>query len=53
MLEPTKQEWFMRSPVVLAIGVAALSPVFAAALIGTGVPAKAATAVNDVALGDS
>ena len=43
----------MRSPRVLAIGVAALSTVFAAALTGTGIPAKAATAVNYVALGDS
>ena len=43
----------MRSPRVLAIGVAALSTVFAAALIGTGTPARAATPVNYVALGDS
>jgi lysophospholipase L1-like esterase len=43
----------MRSPCVLAIGAAALTTALAAALIGTGIPAKAATAVNYVALGDS
>src|SRR5690242_18081032 len=46
-------EWLMRSPRVLAIGVTALATALGAALIGTGIPAKAATAVNYVALGDS
>lgn len=39
----------MRSPRVLAISATA----FAAVLIGTGIPAKAATTVHCVALGDS
>jgi len=42
----------MRPPRVLAIGTAALTA-FAAALIGTVIPANAATAVHYVALGDS
>ena len=43
----------MRSPRVLAISVTALMTACAAALIGTGAPAHAATTVNYVALGDS
>jgi lysophospholipase L1-like esterase len=43
----------MRSPRVLAVGVTALSTACAAALIGGAMPAKAAAAVNYVALGDS
>jgi lysophospholipase L1-like esterase len=42
----------MRPPRVLAIGVIALSTVFATALIGRGISA-AATTINYVALGDS
>lgn len=43
----------MRSPRILAIGVTALTTAFAAALVGTQLPASAATTVNYVALGDS
>ena len=43
----------MRSPRVLAVGVTALTTTCAAAVIGGAIPAKAATAVNYVALGDS
>jgi lysophospholipase L1-like esterase len=43
----------MRSSRILAIGIAALTLGLAAAITGTGIPAKAATSVRYVALGDS
>src|SRR5215468_915112 len=43
----------MRPPRVLAIGVAALTTALAAALLGSAIPANAATSVHYVALGDS
>ncbi len=43
----------MRSSRILAIGVAALTLGLAAAITGTGTPAKAASSVRYVALGDS
>jgi lysophospholipase L1-like esterase len=43
----------MRSPRIPAIGVAVITVAFAAAITGAGTPAKAASSVNYVALGDS
>jgi lysophospholipase L1-like esterase len=43
----------MRSSRILAIGVAALTLGLAAAITGTGIPAKAVSSVRYVALGDS
>jgi lysophospholipase L1-like esterase len=43
----------MRSPRILAIGVGAFTVALAAAITGTGTPAKAASSVHYVALGDS
>ena len=43
----------MRSSRILAIGVPALTLGLAAAITGTGTPAKAASSVRYVALGDS
>jgi lysophospholipase L1-like esterase len=43
----------MRSSRILAIGITALTMGLAAAITGTATPAKATTAVNYVALGDS
>jgi lysophospholipase L1-like esterase len=43
----------MRSSGILSIGVLALTTALATAVTGTGTPAKAASAVNYVALGDS
>lgn len=43
----------MRSSRILGIGVAAITAAATATIIGTGTPAKAASAVNYVALGDS
>jgi lysophospholipase L1-like esterase len=43
----------MRSSRILAIGITALTLGLAAAITGTGTPAKAATSVRYVALGDS
>ena len=43
----------MRSSRILAISIAALTLGLAAAVTGTGTPAKAATSVRYVALGDS
>jgi lysophospholipase L1-like esterase len=43
----------MRPPRILAIGVVAITPALAVAITGTGTPAKAASSVNYVALGDS
>ena len=43
----------MRSSRILAIGVAAITTALAAATIGTGTPADAASSVHYVALGDS
>jgi lysophospholipase L1-like esterase len=43
----------MRSSRILGISVAAITAALAAAITGTGTPAKAASSVNYVALGDS
>jgi lysophospholipase L1-like esterase len=43
----------MRSRRILAIGAAAITAALAAAITGTGTPAKAASSMNYVALGDS
>jgi lysophospholipase L1-like esterase len=43
----------MRSPRILAIGIAATTAALAASITATGAPAKAASSVNYVALGDS
>jgi lysophospholipase L1-like esterase len=43
----------VRSPRMLAIGLPVLATGLAAAVVGTGIPAHAAAAVNYVALGDS